>query len=210
MSHFNKAAADWDSPEKVEMMKILATRTMEALQPFLSGGLKRDIIDFGCGTGLFGLAFSDYARTLTGIDTAEGMLEVFEQKTSGQSHIRGILANLEQMDAAPIRDMNLKADLVLSCMAFHHLNDPETMVKKLKSFLSERGVIALVDLDLEDGTFHPDNDGMGVKHFGFGKETTAGWAEAAGLSSERKIIHEVKKNDRAYPIFLVVMKPTGA
>ncbi len=207
MSHFNKAAADWDSPEKVEMMKILATRTMAALQPFLSDGPKRDIIDFGCGTGLFGLAFADYARTLTGIDTAEGMLEVFEQKTSGQSHIRGILANLEQMDATPIRAMNLKADLVLSCLAFHHLNDPETTVKKLKSFLSEDGVLALVDLDREDGTFHPDNDGMGVRHFGFDEETTVGWAKAAGLSIQRKIIHEVKKNDRVYPIFLAVMTP---
>ena len=66
MSHFNQAANEWDSDEKTQMMVKLAARTLEHLKL----NKKLDILDFGCGTGLFGLEFKEYIHTLTGIDTS--------------------------------------------------------------------------------------------------------------------------------------------
>ena len=76
MSHFNKEAANWDKPEKVEMMKRLAERVIEKLK------LHRtyDILDFGCGTGLFGLEFAPYAKSLVGVDTSEEMFGIPQKR----------------------------------------------------------------------------------------------------------------------------------
>ena len=206
MSHFNDNAASWDTPQKIQLMGPLAARTIQTLG--LSPDTRLDMIDFGCGTGLFGLEFADYARSLTGIDTSEGMLEVFRKKTAGEPHIRGISVDLEQQHQSREAELaNIRADLILSCMAFHHLKQPADVLKQLKPLLSANGSIAIVDLDEEDGTFHPNNKEMGVKHFGFSNEAVAEWAKGNELSLHREIIHTVERDDRRYPIFLAVMKP---
>ena len=157
MSHFNEVANEWDSKEKIGMMKTLASQVKENIP--LSDKLK--IMDFGCGTGLFGFEFSNYANELIGVDTSEGMLEVFDKKTKGKTGFRSININLEE------KDIRETFDLIVSSMAFHHLNDPFKVLKKLRSCLNKQGKIVIVDLDKEDGSFHPDNEAMGVKHFAF-------------------------------------------
>ncbi|MBN2530847.1 MAG: class I SAM-dependent methyltransferase [Deltaproteobacteria bacterium] len=205
MSHFNDSAATWDTPQKIQMMKTLAKAAIQSLQPLLSSNDKLDIIDFGCGTGLFGLEFADFARTITGIDTSEGMLAVFEEKTNGEDHIQGLLLDLEQTDALKSVPANLRADLILSAMAFHHLKQPDLVLGRLASLLAPGGAVAIVDLDEEDGTFHPDNEGMGVKHFGFAKAAVEQWAYSQNLKLQHQIIYDLAKSDRTYPIFLAVV-----
>ena len=153
MTHFNDQAAQWDSDDKIKMMMGLAEKTKEILN--LSAPL--EIMDFGCGTGLFGLEFADYASGLLGVDTSAGMLEVFNQKTNGVEKISSMLIDLEH------EDLPKKFDLIVSSMAFHHLAAPDQMLMKMKQMLNPGGRMAIVDLDEEDGTFHPDNRAMGVK-----------------------------------------------
>lgn len=194
MSHFNDKALTWDGPQKIQMMQKLASETMKKLH------LKEkvDILDFGCGTGLFGLEFADFAKSLTGIDTSEGMLSVFDKKTSGVHHIKSLKIDLEK------ENLSQKFDLILSSMAFHHLENPEEVLGKLKGMLNKGGRIAIADLDQEDGTFHPDNKGMGVKHFGFSKDLLESWAKKQGLIFSHFLIHNIQKNSRDYLIFLAI------
>lgn len=197
MSHFNEVANEWDSQGKVEMMKVLADKTFEILKS--TGEMKDlDILDFGCGTGLFGLNFIDSAKSLYGIDTSEGMLKVFDKKTAGHGEVSRKLINLEE------EDLNKSFDLIVSSMTFHHLNDPRKMIGKLKTMLSPKGRMAIVDLDKEDGSFHQNNEAMGVKHFGFSEQELASWAQEEGLSFETVIINKIDKNDRSYGQFLAV------
>lgn len=196
MTHFNKEAAEWDSPEKIELMAVLAKNTQEVLK--LSEPI--DIMDFGCGTGLFGLEIADYAKTLVGVDTSTGMLEVFDKKTEGHNNIQSMLVDLEA------ESIDNKFDLVVSSMAFHHLNHPNAMITKLKTMLNPGGRLAIVDLDKEDGTFHPNNEEMGVKHFGFDITELQQWADEAGLSLDHHIINSIEKNDKEYRQFLAVFK----
>lgn len=91
-------------------------------------------------------------------------------------------------------------------MAFHHLNKPEKMLGTLKNLLNPNGKLAIVDLDEEDGSFHPDNEGMGVKHFGFSKTTLESWAEKEGMTLDHHIINKIDKNNREYGQFLAVFK----
>ena len=60
MDHFNKVANEWDSAEKISLMKELATKVKNSVE--LEFDL--EILDFGCGTGLFGLEFVDHAKDL--------------------------------------------------------------------------------------------------------------------------------------------------
>ncbi len=194
MSHFNDQAQEWDDEGKIKLMATLAQKTLQVLklrEPI-------DMMDFGCGTGLFGLEFADFAKSLVGIDTSEGMLDVFIKKTADANHITSILVDLEK------EDCDQTFDLIVSSMAFHHLNNPQKLLGKLKTMLKPGGKIAIVDLDKEDGSFHPDNDAMGVKHFGFAKEEILDWADATELLIDYRIINTLEKDDKKYQQFLAV------
>ncbi|WP_419172517.1 class I SAM-dependent DNA methyltransferase [Halobacteriovorax sp.] len=194
MSHFNHAANTWDSEDKIKLMGELAQKTLQVLNI----SKEVDILDFGCGTGLFGLEFINIAKSITGVDTSHGMLEVFNKKTSDQDHIRSINIDLEK------DDLDEKFDLIISSMTFHHLDSPDKMTLKLASMLRDGGKMAIVDLETEDGSFHPDPKAMGVKHFGFSNEEIVGWADAAGLNVEITTINTRTKNLKKYNQFLAV------
>ncbi|MCB0377903.1 MAG: class I SAM-dependent methyltransferase [Bdellovibrionales bacterium] len=194
MSHFNEMAAQWDSEDKIQMMKTLADQT----KALLNNKSPIDIMDFGCGTGLFGLEFADQAKSLLGVDTSEGMLEIFNKKTEGHDNFQSQLIDLEN------ENLNKKFDLIVSSMAFHHLKNPMAMIQKMKTMLNPDGKLAIVDLDHEDGTFHPDNKAMGVQHHGFSKEDIASWAKEAQMKLDHHIINKVHKNDKDYPQFLAI------
>lgn len=196
MSHFNKIANEWDSEGKVALMQKLATAAKKVLN--LEG--KLDIMDFGTGTGLFGLEFIENIKSLTGVDVSEGMLAVFDKKTSQFSNIQSLNIDLEE------KEIDQKFDLIISSMTFHHLNNPKSVLLKLKKNLNPNGVIAIVDLDEEDGTFHPDNEGMGVKHFGFSQKELESWAKEADLDLEHAVISSIDKNDKSFKQFLAVYK----
>lgn len=195
MTHFNEVANEWDSPEKIGLIKALALKTKINLDI----KQKVKILDFGCGTGLFGLEFIELASELVGVDTSSGMLKVMKQKAEGLSNVRTLNVNLEESH------LDETFDLIISSMAFHHLDSPDKMLKKMKNMLNPEGKIVIVDLDKEDGSFHPDNIAMGVKHFGFSKEELESWSK--GYSSLRyEIIHEVEKNGRVYPQFMLELR----
>ncbi len=199
MSHFNETANEWDTPDKIESSKLFARKIKEHIKTF---DKPVDILDFGCGTGLIAYEFIDQAKKLVGIDTSEGMLEVFKQKGEGLGKVETHLINLEESD---LEDQ--KFDLIVTSTAFHHLDDPQKMVHKLYGMLNDGGQLAVVDLDKEDGSFHPDNKRMGVKHFGFSEEEVMAWGEKGGFSStKRYLIHSFEKNEREYPLFLAVFE----
>ncbi|POB13466.1 MULTISPECIES: class I SAM-dependent DNA methyltransferase [Pseudomonadati] len=194
MSHFNHAANTWDSEDKIALMQTLAEKTRERLKLTQ----KVDLLDFGCGTGLFGLEFIDDAKSITGVDTSTGMLEVFDKKSSDFDHINSINIDLEN------QELDKKFDLIISSMTFHHLDSPAKMTAKLAAMLNEGGQMAIVDLESEDGSFHPDPKGMGVKHFGFSNDEIVSWADKANLNVKIETINSRTKNGREYNQFLAV------
>lgn len=195
MSHFNLAANSWDTPEKKEQNR----KYSEEIKSLTGKKQFQNILEVGCGTGLLGENFVTETNQMTGIDTSEGMLEVFTQKFAGFKNVRARNLNLE---IEPFNEGPF--DLIISSMAFHHLRSPSEMLTKLKVLLKPEGVMAIIDLDKEDGSFHPDPAKMGVHHFGFSEEVCQNWAKANGLKLERKIINQIKKNEKTYPVFLAI------
>lgn len=196
MNHFKQAAPTWDNPERVQMIKSYADK----IKTHLPSVTDLKILEVGCGTGLLGSNFLDEKNKILGIDTSIDMLSIFNLKFKDDLNMRSQFLNLEEQDLDE-KDF----DLILSSMAFHHLRNPELVLKKLKGMISPGGLIAIVDLDEEDGSFHPDPKNMGVHHFGFAKSKLVDWAKNSGFKGfSHEIIHTVKKGGTEYPIFLAV------
>lgn len=198
MSHFNNVSTQWDDEKKIARTKIFSDAIISSLK--LDSKFSLDIMDMGCGTGLLGLSFLDYAKSITGVDTAQKMLDIFDKKTAEFDHCQSKLIDLEK------ENLNQTFDLIISSMAFHHLEHPMHMVEKLKKMLNSNGALAVIDLDKEDGSFHPDNKSMGVKHFGFTKAEVEGWSKEYDLNFEYKIIETLEKNGKEYPVFLAIFR----
>ena len=198
MSHFNQIANSWDTPDKI----ILNNKYALTIMRHIESKKPLNILEVGCGTGLLGSVFINGNNRLLGIDTSKGMLDIFEQKFSGNKNVQSKLLNLEESE---LSEKNF--DLIISSMAFHHLIDPANMILKLKNLLSPDGIIAIIDLDQEDGTFHPDPKAMGVHHFGFSIEKNKEWGKKAEMKvKSREIIHTIQKESGNFPIFLLILE----
>lgn len=198
MNHFKEAAKSWDKESTKSRNQVFADAILSSLDAKKE---KMKLLDFGCGTGLLSQYLVDVTSEVIGIDTTEEMLEEFDKKFHAPVKAKSICINLEE-SKLPAELGNF--DLIVSAMAFHHLNQPGEVLKTLKDLVSDQGKIFVIDLDKEDGSFHPDNKKMGVKHFGFSEQEQANWAATLNLQFERKIVFEIEKNDRKYPVAMSI------
>jgi len=174
---FDGAAATWDeNPGRVKMAHEVARAIIGTIQP----GPAMDVLDFGCGTGLLTLALQPHVRTITAVDSSQGMLDVLDAKIRAQNlaNVRTRLVDLDRGDELPG-----PFDLVVSSMTFHHIRDTGMLLDRMAEILKPAGRIAIADLDSDEGKFHDTNDG--VFHFGFDRCAMLKSFEAARFGSVR-------------------------
>jgi len=91
---FDKEAAAWNIPPRVKLAEDVADAIMQHM--LLKSDM--DILDFGCGTGLLSLALRSRVRSVTGVDSSQGMLDVFNEKVTrgGVSNVKTFRLDLEK------------------------------------------------------------------------------------------------------------------
>lgn len=159
---FDKAAASWDeNPGRVKMAKDVAG----AISRQVTLTRDMDIMDFGCGTGLLSIELLPLVRSVTGVDSSQGMLDIFDRKIAGLGlkNVRTMLVDLDRGDR-----LTGGYDLVVSSMTLHHVRGMETLFNQLYNATAPAGYLCIADLDPDDGLFHGDN--TGVFHFGFDRD----------------------------------------
>jgi ubiquinone/menaquinone biosynthesis C-methylase UbiE len=174
---FDAEAATWDeNPGRVKMAHDVARAIIETTKP----GPAMDVLDFGCGTGLLTLALQPHIRTITAVDSSQGMLDVLDAKIRAQklANVRTRLVDLDRGDELPG-----VFDLVVSSMTFHHIRDTGMLLDLMAGVLKPSGRIAIADLDADEGKFHDISEG--VFHNGFDRCAMLKSFEAAGFSSVR-------------------------
>ncbi len=200
MNEFDAKARMWDTdPAKVER----AVRVAEAIRAQVGVLADKEVLEYGCGTGLLGFALQPDVARLTLADTSLGMLQVLEEKmaASGACNVASLALDLS---AGPMPD--LRCDMVCTLMTLHHIPDTAAILARFHGLLRERGALCIADLDLEDGSFHgPDFDG----HKGFDRETLAEKMRGAGFRNIRfttpsMVVRQTPSGVREFPIFLAV------
>lgn len=164
--------------------------------------LKREmhLMDFGSGTGLLLERIAPLVRKITAVDISRSMNEQLKKKRSGVDCEIDIL----QIDLE-VTDIEHKFDGIISSMTMHHVKDIDAMLVKFYSLLNENGIIALADLDKENGSFHTDD--TGVYHFGFDRDAIAKAANLAGFKQVKIIDASViNKPHGDFSVFLLTAK----
>ena len=201
---FDKEAAQWDAnPGRVK----LANDVADAIIREVALSKDQDVLDFGCGTGLVTLRLQPLVKSITGMDSSRGMLGVLASKvlSRGVSNVRTQFLDLEHGGTIEGR-----YHLIVSSMTLHHVPDPAALIAQLSRALLPGGLLALADLDAEDGSFHGDN--TGVMHLGFDRDLIIDHFKQAGLSGMRAVTAAVMAKDvdgigrREFPVFLVIGK----
>jgi ubiquinone/menaquinone biosynthesis C-methylase UbiE len=193
---FDKAAVTWDNnPRRVQLAeKISAAVVKLPLNKSMAG------MEFGCGTGLVSLALAPKLKTLTALDSSQGMLEVLQEKIDEQQ-----LTNIHCLHTDIFQDAHKEQyDLIVCAMTLHHLQDADGALKRFSDLLNPGGYLAVADLVTEDGSFH-DPSVKDIYHKGFDTEKLGENLTALSINNiHTDIVHTIKKeNAQEYPIFLL-------
>lgn len=155
------------------------------------------IMDFGSGTGLLLERVAPYVKKITAVDISESMCEQLNRKVKDLDCEVEIL----NMDLTKTK-LNTKFDAIISSMTMHHIENIQAIFIDFYEMLNDNGVIAISDLDIEDGTFHTED--TGVFHFGFDRKDFKNKAINAGFKNVKIINASVdEKPHGKYPVFLL-------
>jgi ubiquinone/menaquinone biosynthesis C-methylase UbiE len=201
---FNREALQWDEDPR---RSALALAVSKAIIASASPDKTMRALEFGCGTGLVTMEIASLAGSIVAIDTSREMLAVFHEKirTSG-------LMNIETREIdllSPLQNglQEESFDLIYSSMTLHHISDTAGFLDHISNVLAPGGMIAIADLDKEDGLFH--DDPLEKVHHGFEREKLAAMLEASGLQKAIfQTAYQFEKENRegkkvVYPVFLV-------
>jgi 2-polyprenyl-3-methyl-5-hydroxy-6-metoxy-1,4-benzoquinol methylase len=201
---FDKEAVSWDEqPGRVKLAKDIA----QAISQHIPLTHEMDIMDFGCGTGLLSVELQPFVRSITGVDSSQGMLDIFNAKIAklNLDNVNTLLVDLDKGDT-----LTGKYDLVASSMTFHHIKEIKPLIAEFYKMTRPGGYLCIADLDLDQGQFHSDN--TGVFHFGFDRVALRKFSTEAGFVNVRDVVAaEVVKPDkngemRNFSVFLLIGK----
>lgn len=121
-----------------------------------------DALDFGCGTGLLSLRLQPFVRTMTCVDSSQGMLDALEAKVQDH-HLANV--TIRRLDVEAGDELPGRYHLITSSMSSSPREERRASPGPVRQGYPSGGTLCLADLRLEGGRFHADN--TGVFHQGF-------------------------------------------
>jgi predicted TPR repeat methyltransferase len=196
--YFDQAAGSWDDdPAKVERAQVVAEQIVELLD--LSSDTR--LFEYGAGTGLVAQHLQDHVGALTLADNSAGMRDAMAGKVADGRLPEG--TRIWDLDlATQATPAGERFDLAVTVQVLHHVHDLAPVLAGFAALLASGGHLCIVDLELEDGTFH--GEGFGGHH-GFRREQLGEQLEAAGFGSVTfQHCYDLEKDGHAYPLFLAI------
>jgi 2-polyprenyl-3-methyl-5-hydroxy-6-metoxy-1,4-benzoquinol methylase len=199
---FDSAASVWDkNPGRVHLAQQITKAILEEVKmdPLM------EVLDFGCGTGLVTLGLQPYVKAITGVDSSEGMLGVLRSKAA-EKKLLNVKTWHGEVDAEDFPKGPFH--LVVGSMVLHHVREVGLVLERFHEILGPGGILALADLDLDGGLFHPDP--TGVFHNGFDRQELREEFERVGFMDVKvRTAAEMNKKtlegvENIFPLFLMV------
>jgi ubiquinone/menaquinone biosynthesis C-methylase UbiE len=171
---FSREAATWDTPPRVKVANDIAG----AMRKAVTFSPAMDVLDFGCGTGLITLQLHPYVRSITGIDSAQGMLDVLQHKVAVQhlSNVHVQYADIEKGDT-----VQGKYHCIVTSLTLHHIAHIDRVLKIFYNILHPSGCLCIAELDPDQGMFHDST--AGIVHNGFDRAALQQQLEASGFTA---------------------------
>lgn len=202
MNRFDTEAPGWDQPRRLQRTQSLAAAIRAELgdEPGAAGrGL-----EYGCGTGAFGLELSDLFESLLLVDSSAGMINQVQMKLEALDapQIRALRWDLAKV---PLHDVEV--DTVVTVLALHHIRSLRTVLARFRSLLPEGGRLLIIDMDEDGGVWHQHQEEFDGHH-GFNREDLERWLEEECFQVRSvKTIHSMTRmidgQPHRVPLFLV-------
>ncbi len=128
--NFSKNANAYDKYANIQ--KILA----EKMSKLLPSRPIKNILDIGCGTGIFTKVLRDKYKTshITAVDISPEMIEIAKKKMDKD-------VNFEVVDAEEIDDNNKQFDLIASNATLQWFRNLDKTLSKYKKMLAKDGIV---------------------------------------------------------------------
>ena len=139
-----------------------------------------DVADIGCGEGYLTLEAARWARTVTGIDRSDDVLER-AKSLSARRDITNVEWKKGDLARLPLRDASV--DVALLSQALHHASDPERAVAEAVRILRPGGRLLILDLKQHDQTWVRAR--YGHQRLGFSLRELEALLAGSGLSGVR-------------------------
>ncbi|RLD22369.1 MAG: methyltransferase [Bacteroidetes bacterium] len=205
MADFDKKAATWDDdPERVNRALSIA----DSISKHIDLSRIEKAMEYGSGTGLLSFALKDRLASIALMDESASMIEVVKDKCAANNvnHFVPLQYNILKQ---PLPDQ--KYDFIFILLTLHHIIELEEVLDKFARLLNPRGYLAIIDLEKEDGTFHPEGFNG---HNGFDRETLESQLQEADITPiSYEVCYELKRDyddvDQKYPLFLLISQKQG-
>jgi len=192
---FTEKSKDFDASDMIQNMSLAIG---SSILKKISFNDKMNVMDFGAGTGLISSHVAPLVNKIVAVDISESMLDKLTSKSDLRGKVEAVCQNI--LD----KPLGEKFDLIMSAMALHHIRDTNDIIRVMSDHLNSGAMVALADLDKEDGSFHPENT-EGVFHFGFDRDGLKAILEDNGFCDVQfDTAHTINGEINDYPIFLVI------
>ncbi|KAF4945310.1 hypothetical protein FGADI_12050 [Fusarium gaditjirri] len=112
------------------------------------------MLDYACGNGVASRALAPYVSIVRGIDISSKMVDQYNMlaEAAGFSpgRMRAVHGDFMDPEASPSPELNTPEfndlDLIVMCMALHHVQDYAAMIQRLSQKLRPGGVLLIIDL----------------------------------------------------------------
>ncbi len=158
----------------------------KALTPFIPTHTQWDILDLGCGTGLCGVPFKRFAKTLTGVDLSANMLEIATQKNLYDSLIKNDITTF-------LADKSEQYDLALAGDMLVYSGELDTIFELVSQSLRPAGLFAF-NAEINDASgFKMNQSGRFSHHKTYLEELAA--KHHFSILSYQKMITRMQNNE---------------
>lgn len=184
---FREKARNYDTALRDRRSKMIA----EKITNITFDTQNSTMMEYGCATGLISFHLYDKFKKLTLIDKEEEMINIVREKveTNNISNIFPLKMDLTKEDYE-----KEKFDVIFTSLTLHHIINIENIIEKFYHMLHKGGLLIIIDLDKEDGSFHMDTKNF-VGHNGFEHEDIENILKRIGFRNlESKTFFHGKKS----------------
>jgi 2-polyprenyl-3-methyl-5-hydroxy-6-metoxy-1,4-benzoquinol methylase len=150
-AHYDEHAAEQSKTEL--FVKLAESNAPYILEQYAFDKGTTTVLDFACGTGLTSRSIAAHVKSIVGVDISPVSIEHYNKLaqeagyTTDQMHGHAL-----ELKGTPGELGDAKFDVVVSSMAYHHIDNIDRITRVLERFIKPGGALIIVDItSIDDG-----------------------------------------------------------